>query len=48
VAQTRYTHVNKCKNDKVKGEKKKKLAFLKNVFMLGVVVHALIPTIREV
>jgi hypothetical protein len=24
VAQTMYTHVSKCKNDKIKGEKKKK------------------------
>jgi hypothetical protein len=24
VAQTIYTHVNKCKNNKIKGEKKKK------------------------
>jgi hypothetical protein len=23
-AQTMYTHVNRCKNDKIKGEKKKK------------------------
>jgi hypothetical protein len=24
VAQTMYTHVSKCKNDKIKGEKKNK------------------------
>jgi hypothetical protein len=24
VAQTMYTHASKCKNDKIKGEKKKK------------------------
>jgi hypothetical protein len=24
VAQTMYAHVNKCKNDKIKGEKKEK------------------------
>jgi hypothetical protein len=24
VAQTMYTHISKCKNDKIKGEKKKK------------------------
>jgi hypothetical protein len=24
VAQTMYTHVSKCKNDKIKGERKKK------------------------
>jgi hypothetical protein len=25
VAQTMYTHVSKCKNDKIKGERKKEI-----------------------
>jgi hypothetical protein len=27
VAQTMYTHVSKCKNNKIKGEKNKKMTF---------------------
>jgi hypothetical protein len=31
VAQTMYTHVTKCENDKIKGEKiNKRMEFLKN------------------
>jgi hypothetical protein len=31
VAQTMYTHISKCKNDKIKGEKKKNQIPSKNI-----------------
>jgi hypothetical protein len=48
MTQTMYTHVSKCKNNKIKGEKKRERAFLQAFFNIPIVLQQREDTIYGV